>query len=286
MKARKYVLITVCMIALKLFGQKPIVLNSEYEHDKWKTVPRDVIREFAAFTVSFDGADDNNGDGDADLWGIPEWVAYEIKRVQNEHNLEGRPKWFTDDELINCGIAPNDNTYAVKGTRELSIVKDNYRFVRGHMCPKDAAERISEDAAYNTHTVLNAVPQLQWQNNGVWKELENKCTDWADEYGSVWVVCGPVFFNMEPAMWLGQDGEKMAAIPDALFKIIIRENGGNTEVLAFVIPNIIKETDMVLENFLTTVDYVEEITELNFLTALPDDIQKELEKTKREKFSQ
>ena len=28
-------------------------------------------------------------------------------------------------------------------------------------------------------------------------------------------------------MWLGQDGENKAAIPDALFKIVIRENSEN-----------------------------------------------------------
>lgn len=92
------------------------------------------------------------------------------------------------------------------------------------MCPKNAADRMGLSAGWNTHTVLNAVPQLQWQNNGIWKQLENEVTDWADKYDSVWVICGPVFFDKTPAVWLGQKNEVKAAVPDALYKIIIRKS--------------------------------------------------------------
>lgn len=191
---------------------KPIVLRPEYIHDKWQTQPKDIVRQFAAFTLSFDGADDIDGHADNDVesddWGVPEWVAYEIKKRVEDHPLPKRPKWMTDDELYQEGIAPNDSSYAVSGIKELKEVKSEYRFVRGHMCPKDTAERISADAAYNTHIVLNAVPQLQSENNGIWKELEQLSLQWADKYGQVWVVCGPVFFGKSPSMWLGQDGEK------------------------------------------------------------------------------
>ncbi|MCB2221575.1 MAG: DNA/RNA non-specific endonuclease [Bacteroidetes bacterium] len=112
----------------------------------------------------------------------------------------------------------------MSGTSDLKEVKTNYRYVRGHMCPKNAADRMGLSAGWNTHTVLNAVPQLQWQNNGIWKQLENEVTDWADKYDSVWVICGPVFFDKTPAVWLGQKNEVKAAVPDALYKIIIRKS--------------------------------------------------------------
>jgi len=150
-------------------------------------------------------------------------VAFEIKKLATDHPLDKRPSWMTDKVLYNQGIAPNDKTFAVSGVKKIKEVKTDYRFVRGHMCPKDTAERISADAAYNTHTVLNAVPQLQWQNNGIWKTLEQLCNEWADKYDQVWVITGSVFFGKSPAMWLGQDGENKAAIPDALFKTVIRK---------------------------------------------------------------
>ena len=210
-------------------AQKPIILDASYEHDKWQTTPRDMIRQFAAYTSSFDGPDDNDGDGEPDTLGIPEWVSFEIKKVSVFYKLHVRPRWFTDDVLHDSKIAPNTETYKVSDIKEIKGLITDYRFVRGHMCPKKTAERISKNAAYNTHSIVNACPQLQWQNNGIWKKLEKKCLNWADKYNRIWVICGPVFAKRSPAMWLGQDGEIKAAIPDAFFKIVIRESGNSVE---------------------------------------------------------
>lgn len=243
-----------------------------YDHDRWGTGPRDIFFEFTAFVLSFDGPDDDNGDGLADLWGVPEWVSYEIRAQSGPKGSSSpRPGWTTDPELYAAGIAPGDGTYAVPGAGLLGEVKGDYRFVRGHMCPKDTAERISSQAARETHTLLNAVPQLQWQNNGIWKTLENLCAGWADKYGRVWVVCGPVFFGKNPALWLGQNGEKPAAVPDALFKIVIREGasgGPAAEALAFLIPNILPRDRQDPGEFLTAISRVEELTGLSFLAVL------------------
>jgi len=186
---------------------------------------------------------------------------------------------MTDDNLHKKGIAPDDNTYAVSGTRKLKEVKGDYRYVRGHMCPKDAADRISMEAGYNTHTVLNAVPQLQWQNNGIWKTLEEKVTDWADKYGNVWVICGPVFFGESPAVWLGQEGEVKAAVPDALYKIVIRETNGNIETLAFIFPNVIPKEKKDISKYLTSINRIESLTDLHFLTKVDNPVE---EKQKHE----
>jgi endonuclease G, mitochondrial len=199
-------------------------------------------------------------------------VAFEIKNIELEHHLEKRPKWMTDKNLYDSGIAPNDKTYAVSGVSKIKEIKTDYRFVRWHMCPKDTAERISTDAAYNTHTVLNAVPQLQWQNNGIWKKLEQLCNEWADKYGQVWVITGPVFFSKSPAMWLGQDDENKAAIQDALFKIVVREIDDQrmVETLAFLLPNILPKSEKDLNKYLTSVDRIENLTGLDFLMVLDD----------------
>lgn len=253
------------------FDLKPVVIDRDYEHDKWDIQPKDQLFEFAAYTVSFDGIDDDNGDNQSDLWGIPEWVAYEIKKLETDHKLSNRPGWKSDRNLYESGIAPKDDTYAVSGVRDLREVKTDYRFVRGHMCPKDTAERISEDAAYNTHTVLNAVPQLQWQNNGIWKKLEASCNDWADKYGRIWVITGPVFFGKTPALWLGQDGEKKAAVPDALFKIVVKENNYSIETLSFLIPNILPKTEKDPALYLTDLNRIESLTGLDFLKDVSED---------------
>ncbi|MDD5600095.1 MAG: DNA/RNA non-specific endonuclease [Victivallaceae bacterium] len=241
-------------------------ISEPYEHDKWGTFPRDIFFEFEAYVVSFDGPDDNDGDGKPDFWGIPEFVAYEIRRKTKKHSLARRPGWRTDETLFKSGIAPNDKTYAVSGTSKLPEVKTAFRFVRGHMCPKSTAERISVKAAIETHMLLNACPQLQSQNNGIWKKLEQKCEDMADKYGRIWVICGPVFFNRSPSMWLGQNGEKQAAIPDAFFKIIIWQTGGKVTHQAYLIPNILIKTES-LSFYRTKISRIESLSGLNFLTS-------------------
>jgi len=236
-----------------------------YDHDRWGTYPRDIFLKFDAFVVSFDGPDDDDGDGKPDLWGIPEFVAYEIRRKTKKYSLAHRPGWTTDKKLFKFGIAPDDSTYAVSGTRKLPEVKTAFRFVRGHMCPKSTAERISVKAAIETHTLLNACPQLQSQNNGIWKELEKRCNDMADKYGKVWIITGPVFFNKSPSMWLGQNGEKQAAIPDAFFKIIIWQVDKELNTQAYLIPNILIKPQP-LKSYQTTVKRIEPLTGLKFLT--------------------
>jgi DNA/RNA endonuclease G (NUC1) len=264
---------------------RPIILQKDYEHTKWGIEPSDLIFQFAAYTTSFDSDDDNNGDGMADLWGIPEWVAFEIKTKPEKMPKYKRPSpWLTHDSLYKIGKAPNDDTYKVSGVNEMKVVGGNNRFVRGHMCPKNAADRLGEDAGYNTHTILNAVPQLQWQNNGIWKFLEQDCTTWADKYNRIWVVAGPAFFKQNPSMSLGQAGEVPAAIPDAIYKIVIREDSTSKSgitTMAFLFPNIIASDEKNAADFLTTIEDIESVTKLKFLTTLKNsERKKELNRNK------
>jgi len=262
---------------------KPIILDSTYNHTKWGIEPTDLIYNFAAFTTSFDS------DDDGEIWGIPEWVAYEIKKKTTPDILAyTRPKWMTDDALYQQNKAPNDDTYHVRGTGDLKEVSGTARYVRGHMCPKATADRISMFAGFNTHTILNAVPQLQWQNNGIWKALESESIEWAEEYEQIWVICGPVFFNKTPAVWLGQKGEVQAAVPDAIFKIIIRQDNTEIETLSFIIPNIIADKKAKFFEYLTSMERIEDLTGLSFMTILDANLQniikaRHLELTKSKK---
>lgn len=290
MKSKPIITALVVLITISVKAQntpgvryKPIIIDSTYNHTKWGIEPTDLIYNFAAYTTSFDSNDDG------EIWGIPEWVAYEIKKkVTPDIPTYIRPKWMTVDSLSQQGQAPNDETYHVKGTSDLNEVSGTARFVRGHMCPKDTADRISMFAGFNTHTVLNAVPQLQWQNNGIWKALESESIDWAEEHDQIWVICGPVFFNKTPAVWLGQKGEVSAAVPDAIFKIIIRQDNTEIETLSFIIPNVIADKKAKFFEYLTSMERVESLTGLTFMTILNANLQntikaKHLELTKSKK---
>ena len=229
---------------------KPIVYEPGYEHDRWKTTLRDQVFKFRAFTTSFDGDDDNDGDGTPDKWGIPEWVSFEIRKKEIKIKATRPSDWMSEESLYAPAknIAPKDDSYhfanTTKADRPYSLT---YNLSRGHMCPKNVANRLGKDADYNTHTVLNACPQKQWLNNGIWKDLERLTENWADEHDKVWVICGPVFLKKKPRLWLGEPdkGEKLVAVPDAFFKIIVRESDDpkKPHVLAFIYPHAIRPSD-------------------------------------------
>ncbi len=264
-----WVFLTCCASAT---GFKPILPPPPgYQHDRFNTEPDDHLCEFHAYTTSFDTADDDDGDGGPDLWRIPEWVAYELRK--GEPGDFDRPSpWITDDTLHALAIAPDDDSYKHSG------------FSRGHMCMKDHAARLGANADHNTHTVLNACPQLQCMNGGVWLGLENKTAQWADKYGKVWIVCGPVFWTRKPSKFIGDEGELRVAVPDAFFKIVVKESGTLeiVDVLAFLIPQEGVEnycsTNHPLQPYLVSVDTIESLTGLDFLTGLPDDQEAALEK--------
>ncbi len=259
-----------CFLAIVVFTTTVAWGQSQYNHDKFQTTPCDITRSFTAFVVSFDSADDNDGDGDPDAWGLPEWVAYEIHRVKQPLGKgPKRPAWRTDKALSGEGIAPKDNTYKNSG------------YQRGHMCMKQLAFRMGAKADNETFTLLNACPQLGTFNNGSWKALEMKTGEWADKFDAVWVVCGPIITNHKPTQWIGDPGEMHIPVPDAFFKIVIRETNkpNRPDILAFIFPHKKTENKDMAE-YLTTVNEIESATGLDFLTVLPDAIEEKLESIK------
>ena len=74
------------------------------------------------------------------------------------------------------------------------------------------SERLGQDAAYNTHTVLNAIPQRPKFNQGIWQNLEFLTGAWAQEYEKIWVIQGPVFYKKTTLAWIGDEGERKVAV--------------------------------------------------------------------------
>jgi DNA/RNA endonuclease G (NUC1) len=242
----------IVMLLFLAASYKPIELDPSYHHDKYGTAPRDVVRAFKAYTVSFD-----SNDQDICL-GIPEFVAYQIKPHKEPLGKgPARPsKWIHSDG------SPPDESYKNSG------------YDRGHLCQKYHAWRLGACADWNTHTTLNACPQLPSFNRGIWLDLENKCAEWADEFGPIWIITGPIVFQNHE--WIGDEGEVPVAIPGAFFKIIVREP---LEVIALLYPH--REGSQKgpynHSRYLVSVDYIELLTGLDFLTILPDKVEDRVE---------
>ena len=262
-------------------GLKPVILDPTYHHDRFNTQPKDLVFLFRAYMTSFDSNDDNNGDGTGDNWGIPEWVSYEIRRCPDPGKGPKRPNWMTDDLLNRLGIAPTDDSYNY--SKEFRDQNPNW-YDRGHMCMKQIAWRLGADADWNTHTLLNACPQRTEFNGGIWHDMEILTGKWADKYGVIWVICGPIVNNMTPSSYIGESEKKEmpVAVPDAFFKIVIKESKDieRPDILAFIYPHDTPKKDKNHKRYLVSVDEIETRTGLDFLTILPDDIEAQLESKK------
>ena len=111
-------------------------------------------------------------------------------------------------------------------------------FDRGHMAPKFLVERLGLEAGKFSHNIANAVPQRHAFNANIWYEMECRTDAWANAYGKIWVIAGPIF-DSGARRWLKSNvpSAVKVAIPDRLFKIIIREpTSGSFEALAFIYP--------------------------------------------------
>lgn len=260
---------------------RPIILAPTYDHDRWGTSSAGIIKDFRAYRSSFDDSDDDDEYGGPDTLGVPEWVAHEIKRFNGECIETGtRPSsWISDSELRSAGIMPDDRSY--RTTAAFRWAHPAW-FARGHLAMKFLAERLGEDAAWNTHTLYNAVPQRQNFNSGIWLDLELMTGAWAQRYGAVWVVTGPIFADRHAFAHLGDPGEFPVAIPEALFKIVIKEGDSpeRPDVLAFIYPQVgpgYTLRPFHHARFLTTVTEIEQLTGIDFLMNLPDEIEAEIE---------
>ena len=185
----------------------------------------------------------------------PAWVCYRLFSPHSQH-APPRPKEFMPDDRTHVRVLPAD--YSRSG------------FDRGHMAPNHAiAICFGAQAQEETFLMSNVIPQRPHLNREVWERLEKDELDrFAQRFGQVWVVDGPVF---------GKDqlrgGE---TVPSACYKIIIEEDQGKPQVLAFEMPQDVAGTEPEGQ-FLTTVDKIEHETGLNFFAELPPDIQGALE---------
>ena len=87
---------------------------------------------------------------------------------------------------------------------------------RGHLCPA-GDNKWSFKAMYDTFLLTNVCPQHPALNTGMWNQIEMQCRQWANKYGEVYIVCGPIFFKGEKQTI----GPNKVAVPDAFFKVVL-----------------------------------------------------------------
>lgn len=188
---------------------------------------------------------------------IPDWVAYELTEEETRGDATRADKGF--------GM---DMNYKGKQARREDYFHSGW--TKGHMAP--AADFFwSDEAMAETFFFQNICPQREELNNKDWQYLEKQVRRWANEYGRVWVVSGPIIGENK----YGTIGEDKVVVPDAFFKVVLVHDGFRYQSIAFIMGNDAER--YWLSDCALTVDDLEKRTGLDFYPALPDDIEEDTE---------
>ena len=205
----------------------------------------------------------------------PNWVAWHLTSVRTDgpFTRKGVPYYSNDGIVDGIGnVTPETcrNGYFVdleakEPRQQLSDWTRDYNMSHGHMCP--AGDNKWDKAAMNQSFLLtNMCPQDEKLNGGAWKKLEEKCRTWANLYGNIYIVAGPVF-NETKTRTLG---EGRIAVPDAFFKVVLCLEG-TPKAIGFLYKN--DSSSQSIKDCVCSVDSVEELTGFDFFNSLPDDIE-------------
>ena len=205
----------------------------------------------------------------------PNWVAWCLTSGHTDGPFprKGVPYYSNDGRVEGIGYVTQEtcrNGYFVdleanEPRQQLSDWTRDYNMSHGHMCP--AGDNKWDKAAMNQSFLLtNMCPQDEKLNGGAWKKLEEKCRTWANLYGNIYIVAGPVF-NETKTRTLG---EGRIAVPDAFFKVVLCLEG-TPKAIGFLYKN--DSSSQSIKDCVCSVDSVEELTGFDFFNSLPDDIE-------------
>lgn len=192
---------------------------------------------------------------DAD-YKTPQWVAWELTRKDTQGRAERTNKFLPDSDVRGAKAYTGDYT--------------NSGYDRGHMAPA-ADMKWSKQAMEESFYLSNICPQNPNLNRGDWNDLEEKCRDWAKEFGVVYIACGPIYDSKRPKRM----GNNKIAVPDAFYKVVFIHDKQQPKAFGFLFPN--QSGSRPLRKYLVTVDSVEKRTGIDFFPALSDELERQVE---------
>ena len=187
----------------------------------------------------------------------PVWCAYHVVRDATHENAE-RPG-FTKDKSV--PLAPAPDAYTRSG------------YDRGHMVPNYAiVTRYGQEAQKKTFRMSNIAPQSPALNRGVWRDIEHRIADlWTARYGEIWVIVGCI----SPRGCETLSGSNVD-VPESYYQVILAQEGMDVRALAVLFDQTVGWKEWAARH-IVTIDELEELTGLDFLSELPSFIQEPLE---------
>ena len=186
---------------------------------------------------------------------IPNWVSYELTR-QETKGKEKRSDNFIADPLVKGAIATNAD-YARSG------------YDKGHMAPA-ADMKWSPEVIKESFYFSNMCPQHPQLNRRGWKNLEEKIRDWAIADSAIIIICGPIINQSSRTI-----GKNKVAVPERFFKVVLSPFVKPVRGIGFLFNN--RQAVEPLSTYAVTIDSIEKLTNMDFFSPLPDEIENEVE---------
>lgn len=187
----------------------------------------------------------------------PNWVSWELLPSETDGE-SGRSDKFRGDDSVEGSAETWDYSYS--------------GYDRGHMAPAGDM-KWSPKAMEESFLMTNICPQAADLNRGSWKKLEEKCRQKAIADSAIIIVCGPIFRKGEAVERIGETG---VAVPRQFFKVILSPYADPPTAIGFIMPN--GPVPGGMQTHAVSVDSVEAVTGHDFFSALPDQLEQQLEK--------
>lgn len=184
----------------------------------------------------------------------PNWVKWELTDEHVLKKKDGVWNEYREDTDLPSEIRATLDDYASSG------------YDRGHMCPGGDCNW-DDEGRDETFLLSNMCPQNPNLNRGDWKEIEFACRKWAKQYGSIYIVCGPIFFKSQKHEKIGPH---QIPVPEAFFKVILCVESSNPKGIAFICRN--TDGNRKKDFYVNSIRQVERVTGYRFFPKLNDSI--------------
>ena len=147
---------------------------------------------------------------------VPNWVAWELTAEEAAGTNEGQYSFSRDPD--------------VKYPKAQREDYSNSGWDKGHMAPR-ADLKWSCQAMEESYYFTNICPQNHEMNSQAWRKIEELTRRLAKRYGSVCIVCGPIFDDHR----FGTIGK--VQVPDRFFKALAVNTTEGFKTVAFLVDN-------------------------------------------------
>jgi len=188
---------------------------------------------------------------------VPVWVAYHLTKEKMQGSIE-RSNDFRADPELEAGERAELSDYKGSG------------YDLGHMAPAGAM-KWNRVAMSESFLLSNMAPQVGIGfKKHIWNNLEAKVRDWTRERGELYVITGPIFISNSHKYI----GDNNVSVPTHFYKVIF--DPIRIEAIAFILPNDHLKSEK-LPEYIKSIDEVEKLTKLDFLSELNDEIENVIE---------